>query len=151
MPDRMKINEAITIGAQPSEAELKAMAEDGVKAVINLRADGEDMQPMPPEAEGKKVQAFGMKYITLPVAIKEAGPDLVDRFRQALAETPKPVFVHCRLGKRAGAFVMMDQAVQQGWSGQQTLDMAEDMGFECDNEDMEQFVKDYIDSRAATT
>ncbi len=148
MPDRMKISDDLIVGAQPSEAELKAMSEDGVKTVINLRAAGEDMQPMSPDKEGHKVKEHGMAYVHLPVSMKEAGPETVDDFRKKLQKAKRPVFVHCKLGKRAGAFVMMDQAVREGWSGKETLKKAEEMGFECDNAKMEDFVRKYVDSRA---
>jgi uncharacterized protein (TIGR01244 family) len=151
MPDRMKINDQITLGAQPSEAELKAMSQDGVKTVINLRTRVEDLQPLDPAQEGAVVREHGMGYHHLPVSMKSADASLVDRFRACLDSAEKPVFVHCKLGKRAGAFVMMDHAVRQGWSGQDTLDRAAEMGFECDNEDLASFVRDYVDEHPKET
>lgn len=146
MPDRMKITDDITVAAQPSEAELQALAGEGFRTVLNLRHDGEDHQPLAPAAEGEVVREAGMAYVTLPVSMKDAGPALVDRFREALSKADKPAFVHCKLGKRAGAFVMMDHAVKQGWSGQETLDQAAAMGFDCDSEKLADFVRDYVDS-----
>ncbi len=148
MPDRMKISEQITVGAQPSEAELKAMSQDGIASIINLRTDGEDMQPISPQAEADLARQYEMQYQSLPVSMSDADASLVDQFRKTLADAKKPVFVHCKLGKRAGAFVMMHQAVEAGWSGEQTLKKAEEMGFECDNEKLESFVKDYVDQKA---
>ena len=34
-------------------------------------------------------------------------PELVDRFREKFPNLPKPVYAHCKSGKRAGAMVMM--------------------------------------------
>lgn len=147
MPDRMKISDELTIGAQPSEAELKAMANDGVRTIINLRTEEEDLQRIEPDEEARLAQKYGLAYVSLPTSIDSDGPGHVDRFRQELHGADKPVFIHCKLGKRAGAFVMMDKAVSAGWSGRKALDQAEQMGFECDNEQMERFVRDYVDQK----
>ncbi|MEW6488273.1 MAG: protein tyrosine phosphatase family protein [Thermodesulfobacteriota bacterium] len=148
MPERVQINDQITVGAQPSEAELKAMADEGTRTVINLRTAGESMQRMPPEEEGEVVRRFGMEYVHVPVSMEDADAELVDGFRAVLDRVPKPVYVHCRLGKRAGAFVMMDQAVEKGLSGKKTIQRAEEMGFECEEEALAGFVRDYVDARA---
>ncbi len=41
---------------------------------------------------------------------------------------------------------MMHQAVEQGMTGEQTLKQAEEMGFECEQEELREFVKNYVDS-----
>ncbi len=146
MPERIQINQQITVGAQPSEAELKAMSEEGVKSVINLRTADEKMQRLDPEAEGRTVRKFGMQYVHVPVSMEQADEELVDRFRHELDEAAKPVYIHCRMGKRAGAFTMMDQAVKKDMQGQETIEKAEDMGFECEEEALANFVRKYVDS-----
>ncbi|MFP4054516.1 MAG: fused DSP-PTPase phosphatase/NAD kinase-like protein [Phycisphaerae bacterium] len=147
MPDRIEVNNEITVGAQPSEAELKAMADEGYRSVISLRTDEEKMQELSPEEEGKRAMKFGLQYVNIPVSMEEADKQLVDRFRENLERMPKPVFVHCRMGKRAGAFTMMDQAVKKDMSGEKTIKKAEDMGFECDEDALADFVKNYVNSR----
>lgn len=146
MQERMKLNEQITVGAQPTEEQLPELQRDGFKTVINLRTAGEEAQPLSPEAEGARVREQGMEYRHLPVSPKAMGPELVDRFRQELEAAPGPVFVHCKSGTRAGAFSMMHLAVQAGWSGADTLQKAEEMGFECKQPELKEFVKGYIDS-----
>jgi len=149
MPDRIRINDEIIVGAQPSEAELKAMADGKTKSVINLRTEDEEMQPISPEEEGRIAGELGLEYVSIPVSMEKADAELVDRFCKELKTVAKPVFVHCRLGKRAGAFVMMDQAVQKGMSGKNAIQAAEDMGFECDQEALAAFVKDYVNERTS--
>lgn len=149
MPDRLQISDEITVGAQPSEAELKAMADGGTRSVINLRTSDEPMQRLSPDEEGDKAKEFGLDYAHIPVSMEDADAQLVDRFRQALDRAPKPVYVHCRLGKRAGAFTMMDRAVAQDMSGKQTLQTAQEMGFQCDEESLAAFVKGYVNEHTA--
>lgn len=146
MQDTMKLNEQITVAAQPSESEIGSLADQGYKSVINFRTEDEDQQPLSPDQEGRVVEAAGMQYLHFPVSMKEMDGELVDEFRKQFPEMPKPVFAHCKSGKRAGAMVMMHMAVEQGMTGQQTLDKAEEMGFECDKEELRTFVKQYVDN-----
>ncbi len=151
MEDRMKLNDHISVGAQPSEEQLRQMAEEGIKAVVNLRTEGEEDQPLSPAAEGEKVRALGMEYLHIPVSSKEPRAEQVDQFRAEVPQLPGPVFVHCASGKRAGAFAMMHQAVEAGWSGDETLEKAEQMGFECDVPALKDFVRGYIDENQPKT
>ncbi|NNJ24997.1 beta-lactamase hydrolase domain-containing protein [Alienimonas chondri] len=147
MQNLMKVNDDVTVGPQPSEAELGELAGEGFKTVVNFRTDGEEDQPLSPSAEGDKVRAEGLEYLNVPVSIDSMGPDLVDQFRHKYADLPKPVFAHCKSGKRAGAMVMMHVAVERGMSGEETLKQAEEMGFECDQPELKDMVKNYVDAR----
>ena len=142
----MKINDQVSVGPQPSQEELQKLAKQGFKSVVNFRTEGEDEQPLSPQAEGEKVKSAGMEYLHIPVSMKAMGLELVDQFREQFPDLPKPVFAHCKSGKRAGAMVMMHMAVEQGLTGEQTLQHAEKMGFECDQPQLKEFVKSYVDS-----
>lgn len=146
----MKINDQVTVGSQPSEDELQKLGQQGFRSVVNFRTQAEEEQPLTPQAEGKKVKSAGMEYLHIPVSMKAMGPELVDQFREKFADLPKPVFAHCKSGKRAGAMVMMHMAVEQGMTGEQTLQRAKEMGFECDQPELEQFVRQYVDSHTQT-
>jgi uncharacterized protein (TIGR01244 family) len=148
MPDkRMKINDQVTVGAQPSEEEISQLHEEGFQSIVNFRTEGEEEQPLSPDAEGEKVEAAGMKYLSIPVSMKSMTAGQVDQFCRQFKDLPKPIFAHCKSGKRAGAMVMMHVAVEKGMTGDQTLQKAEEMGFECDKEELKAFVKNYVDNR----
>lgn len=147
MTQQMQISEEVTVGGQPSGDKLEQLAKDGFKTVVNLRTEGEEDQPLSPDVEGDKVRELGMEYVHFPVSRDEMSPELEDEFRQRLPSFATPVFVHCGSGKRAGAFVVMDKAIKEGWSGEATLQRAEEMGFECNVPEIKEFVKSYVDSR----
>ena len=149
MVQAMKIDENVSVGGQPSLDELKQLASEGFKTVVNMRKPGEEEQPMSPEEERQQVEQLGLRYEHFPVAKEDMTPQVVDEFRQQLPQWEKPVFVHCRSGKRSGALVMVDRAVQQGWTGDEALQRAEQMGFECDVPEIKEFVKSYVDSKRA--
>ena len=148
MSERHKINDRVTVGAQVTEQEVQRLPQEGYKTVVNLREPGEQEQPISPDDERRLVEAAGMKYLHIPVSGKDMKPEQVDRFRQELKTLPAPVFVHCHKGKRAGAFAMMAAAVEAGWSGDRTLETAEQMGFKCDTPQLKDFVKGYVDRNA---
>jgi uncharacterized protein (TIGR01244 family) len=143
----MKFNDQLTVGPQPSQEELKSLPDDGFRSVINFRTAGEDEQPLSPEEEGEVVQGTGLKYLHVPVSMDGMDEKKVDQFREQYQSLPKPVFAHCKSGKRAGAMMMMHTAVEQGISGEQALEKAKEMGFECDKPELEQFVKQYVNNR----
>ncbi|QDT77554.1 Beta-lactamase hydrolase-like protein [Gimesia maris] len=148
MADNMKINDEVTVGPQPSAEEINQLSQQGFKSVVNFRTEGEDEQPLSPTAEKEKVNDAEMEYLHIPVSMKAMGPELVDGFREKYPQLPKPVFAHCKSGKRAGAMVMMHLAVEEGMGGEETLQKAEAMGFECEQEELRQFVRNYVDQHA---
>lgn len=146
--ETMKLIDEVSVGAQPTHEQLKMLAQQGYKAVINFRTIGEEDQPISPAEEGEKVNNLGMKYLHVPVSAESMKAETVDKFRKQYVSLPKPVFAHCKSGKRAGAMVMMHMASEQGMSGKKTLEKAEQMGFECDQPELKEFVEHYVDQHS---
>lgn len=151
MPERLKINEEVTIAPQPDEAEIQSLPEVGFRSVVNLRAEGEDAQQIAPQAEGEMVKAAGMQYLHLPVAMSSLDEELVNTFRRHYRGIPKPMYVHCELGKRAGALVLMHIACERGLTSEEAMEQAHEMGFDCEQPQMKEFVKTYIESYCRTS
>jgi uncharacterized protein (TIGR01244 family) len=126
------------------------LADEGFKAIVNLRPKGEDDQQLDPDAEADIARDLGLRYLNLPVTMDSISEDQVDAFRRQLSELPEPIYVHCSAGKRAGAFVMMHTAAEQDMSGDEALKKAEEMGFECDQPELESFVKNYVNNHEAS-
>lgn len=145
MEGRMRINDHLTVGPQPTEEELKQLVAEGFRSVVNLRMPGEEEQPLSPDDEKEQVRALGLEYLHIPVSKEGIQPEQVDRFRHKVQRLPGPVFVHCHSGKRAGALAMIHTACEAGISGEQTLHQAEQMGFRCDVPQLKEFVKGYVD------
>jgi len=150
MQERMKIADDVTVSAQPDTDTIAQLPGEGFQSVVNFRTDGEDDQPLSPAAEREAVEAAGMQYVHIPVSMQSMGTKLVDQFRERYAELPKPVFAHCKSGKRAGAMVMMHLASEQGLNGEQALEQAKQKGFECDQPELETFVRHYVDARSVS-
>lgn len=149
MTPEMKLTEEISVGGQPGDEDLKQLAAHGFRSVINLRREGEEDQPLSPAEEESRARQAGLEYRHIPVSSDNLDAAKVDRFREELRQLPTPVFVHCAGGTRAGAFSMMDLAIRKGWSGEECLRRAEEMGFKCDKPELKEFVRQYIDSHSA--
>jgi uncharacterized protein (TIGR01244 family) len=146
---KMKIDDQITVGPQPSAEELRQLKAQGYQTIVNFRTDGEEEQPLSPSAEGEAVRELGMDYVNLPVSMQSMTPEVVDQFRDQFADLSTPVYAHCKSGKRAGAMVMIHRACEEGLSGSEAIQQSEQMGFECDQPELKQFVIDYVDAHSA--
>jgi uncharacterized protein (TIGR01244 family) len=146
MDKRLKLNEELTVGCQPTKQDLQELALEGYRSVVNLRYAGEETEQLSPATEGGVVRRLGMQFEHLPVAHDAVTADVVDQFRDRYNQWPKPVFVHCKSGKRAGAFALLHLAAEFGWDGWQALDEADQMGIELDRQPLRDSVAAYADA-----
>lgn len=137
MPPINLTDHGLAVLAQPDEAQLKELADAGVRTVVNLRNDGEDTQPMSVREEGEVCGRLGMDYVSLPMSMKppeDGGADekLATAFETMLsaAREAGPVAVHCKLGQRAGAMVLIALARHQRWDAERALSEADRLGLD---------------------
>jgi uncharacterized protein (TIGR01244 family) len=129
------ITAAITVGDQPSEADLERLKREGYVGVVNLRQPGEPEQPLSPTGEGAKVEGIGMEYLHYGVGgapLSEPGVTAVSDFVDRLAEGGGKVLVHCRRGPRAFALVLLQQARANNWKPEEAIARGKAMGLEVD-------------------
>lgn len=108
---------------QPTKEQLQAMAESGIKHVINLRPDSEmDWD------ERQYVESLGMTYAVLPIAsAADLTVDNAAALDELLTQTSgEPVLVHCASGNRVGAVI----AIREGKLKNQSLEQAIETGKE---------------------
>lgn len=148
MQDTVKINDRFTVAKFAPEADqIKQAADEGFRSLINMQTEEEDKKlKMKPQEERRRATEAGLTFLHHPVDGEKLSEDLVDTFRRKATDLPAPVLVHCASGKRSGAFVMMHIACEQGMSGEEVIEKAEEMGFECDTPELEKFVKDYVNN-----
>jgi uncharacterized protein (TIGR01244 family) len=145
--DKIKVSDDVSIGGQPTEADLKELQELGFKSVVNLRMEGEKNQPMSPDEEDEKVHELEMQYLHIPISMDTIGSSHIEQFREEYQRLALPAYVHCAGGTRAGALVMMDQAVKDGISGDEALKRAEELGVNCDSPKIRQLITSYVDCK----
>ncbi|MFP4561464.1 MAG: beta-lactamase hydrolase domain-containing protein [Thiohalorhabdus sp.] len=141
----IQMDEDYVVGLSvPDPEEMEELAAKGFRAVANLREAGEEKEYLSPREEEEQARRNDMEYVHTPVSTDDLSEERVDELREVLQQLPRPVLVHCKSGKRSGAFLLMHTASERGQSGEEAVGQAESMGFRCENAEMEQFVTDYI-------
>jgi uncharacterized protein (TIGR01244 family) len=97
-------------GAQPSEEGIRTLASYKVGTVLNLRAEDDSR-------EAKMVRDAGMTYLHLPLEAETVTVADAEKILALIADAPKPVFVHCHVGRdRTGLAVAAYRMHFQGWT-----------------------------------
>jgi uncharacterized protein (TIGR01244 family) len=123
----------ITIGDQPTEADLKQLKQEGYGAIVNLRNDGEPEQPLSTSEEGAIVRELGMDYLHYGVGaapLTASGVNAVADFIDQHAQGPDKVLVHCRKGGRVVALLLLQQARANKWNADEVIARGKAIGLE---------------------
>ena len=82
-------------------ADIDALAETGVRTIVNNRPDGEDQGQLPATEARRIAEAHGIAYHHIPVTAATLSRADVDAFAAVLRDAPAPVVAHCRSGTRS--------------------------------------------------
>lgn len=124
---------SITIGDQPTAADLEQLKAEGYVGVVNLRNAGEPDQPLGPSEEGEKARALGLEYLHYGVGgapLTREGVTAVGDFIDRHAQGENKVLVHCRRGGRAVALLLLREARAQRWTAGEAIARGKAMGLE---------------------
>jgi tyrosine-protein phosphatase SIW14 len=113
-------------GAQPTPEGLKALADLGVKTIVDLRHGKEHS-----DEEQKAAERLGMRYINVPMEGLNAPTDqqVANLLAVLNAADQGAVFVHCREGKdRTGAVVAFYRIAHDHWPNDKALEEAKAFG-----------------------
>ncbi len=144
------ITGTITIGDQPTEADLARLKGEGYVGVVNLRNPGEPEQPMSPQEEGEKARSLGLDYLHYGVGgapLSEQGVEAVCDFVDRHTQGEQKVLVHCRKGGRAVALVLLQQARANHWKPEEAIARGKAMGLEVDG-GLRTLVETYLQQHA---
>jgi uncharacterized protein (TIGR01244 family) len=109
---------------QPAADDWRALADAGVRTVVNLRTAAE-MQGRDERAE---VEAVGLRYVELPISgVADITPENAKALSALLAAADGPVLVHCASGNRVGGLLALAMA-QSGMSTSAALDFGRSAG-----------------------
>ena len=144
IPHFLKLTDQIWTGGQPWLEHYPKLKEAGIKVIINLRPHAEYQG----EREEAKVKELGMKYFNIPVDFSAPDELDVDDFLKLTDEQLKngPVFIHCAVATRVGAFWMIRRVVRDSWEYDKALEEANRIGLN-NNARMIEFAREYIDKK----
>jgi protein tyrosine phosphatase (PTP) superfamily phosphohydrolase (DUF442 family) len=143
IPHFLKLSDQVWTGGQPWLEHLPKLKEAGVKVIINLRPHNE----WNGEREATKVKELGMSYFNIPVIFNEPDELDADDFLKLTDEQLKngPVFIHCAMGPRVGAFWMIRRVLRDGWEYDKALEEANRIGLR--QAPLIEFAKQYIEKK----
>ena len=120
-----EITNELAITGQPTFDELQQLAEDGYRSVVNLRSPDETGFL---EEERQKIEYLGLRYVNLPIQIRNLNLDHLIPVIQTLVSLPKPTLVHCDNGIRSSIVVLVQIAIEQGIRAEDALQRVEKLG-----------------------
>ena len=91
----------VYVSGQLFEHDVRLMAKQGVRSIMNNRPDGESMgQPLSADL-ANIAEELGMTFLHLPVNPKAITKQVVEEFAKARDELERPLLVFCRSGARS--------------------------------------------------
>jgi protein tyrosine phosphatase (PTP) superfamily phosphohydrolase (DUF442 family) len=109
-----RVSEGLVTGGMPTEAQIRAAAEEGFGVVINLAtfSPGHSLVD-----EGELVRSLGMEYYAIPVEWEApAREDFMALEKLLLELGPARILLHCAANYRASAFYALFAQKHLGWS-----------------------------------
>ena len=144
IPHFLKLTDQVWTGGQPWLEHLPKLKDAGIKVIINLRPHAEYQG----EREEAKVKELGMGYFNIPVDFRAPDELDADDFLKLTDEQLKngPVFIHCAVATRVGAFWMIRRVLRDSWEFDKALEEANRIGLN-NNARMIEFAREYIDKK----
>ena len=133
------IIDGITVAGQPTDDEIKQLAERGFKTLINVRLPDEMDEP-----EAPKAAAAGLTYLEVGFVGGTVRPDHVKRVRQAVDASTGPVVIHCHAGTRAAVIAGIIGAEKAGQSAEDALRKIDEADFDVTDSPYEVFIRHYF-------
>lgn len=118
-----KINEELAIAGPITLNELRQIAKEGYKSVLNLRSPSHSSNN-----EQQQVECLGLHHVNLPIDNEVMNPEIAIRVINQINQLPKPTLVCCNNATLAAAMVLMHIAISQGQPLQQAFRRAEELG-----------------------
>jgi sulfide:quinone oxidoreductase len=97
--------------------DIAALAQAGIKTIVNNRPDGEDSGQLPAGEARRIAEAHGIDYHHIPMTAATLTRAEVDATADVLANSPQPIVLHCRSGTRSAllwALVRMREGADPG-------------------------------------
>ena len=91
----------VSAAGKLDRADIEALADAGIRTIVNNRPDGEDPGQLPAEEARRLAEARGIAYHHIPVTAASLTAGDVDAMAAVLAKAERPIVLHCRSGTRS--------------------------------------------------
>ncbi len=108
-----RIDDTLATSGQPSEAQLRSVAEEGYEVIINLALHDQPRYSLPDETG--LVEGLGIEYVHIPVQFDAPQEtDLLTFFAAMEKYKHRKILVHCAANMRVTAFLGLYRYIRQG-------------------------------------
>ncbi|HEX5318352.1 MAG TPA: TIGR01244 family sulfur transferase [Stellaceae bacterium] len=101
LPPLAQLAPGLSAAGKLDRADIEALADSGIKTIINNRPDGEDPGQLSAADARKLCESRGIAYHHIPFVAATLTKADVDAFAAVLAAAKGPVVAHCRSGTRS--------------------------------------------------
>jgi uncharacterized protein (TIGR01244 family) len=107
IPNYLRVRPDFATGGAPTAEGLERLREFGFAVVVDLREPSEET-----DAERARVEAAGLRYVSIPVAPETLSWADVDRVKAVIDDPARgPLLLHCASGNRVGGvWVLLEAA-----------------------------------------
>ncbi|WP_413172408.1 beta-lactamase hydrolase domain-containing protein [Anabaena azotica] len=144
MSDVKKVNDDLSIAGQISAEELRKLAIEGFKSVLNLRNPDENGFF---HDEKQQAEIVGLEYVNVPLNSKEPNQQLTAEAILEIDHLPKPILIHCAGGARAGGIALIADAIQAGLTYEEIAQKATELGINLEQPHLKQFLLEKFAAR----
>ncbi|MEW6353036.1 MAG: sulfur transferase domain-containing protein [Pseudomonadota bacterium] len=135
-----RVNERFSFGDESTPEQLKNLAAQGYKTVIDLCTPEEGRQIAAAQA-----QQAGLALRQVPVSVNALSADTVQKFIDSAGHAAGPVYVRCASGKRAGLMTLLALATEENWPEEKFFEQVHAAGFDCSSAPaLAQFAQEYM-------
>ncbi|GAA4011913.1 beta-lactamase hydrolase domain-containing protein [Actimicrobium antarcticum] len=120
-----RIDDEFFIGPQPTDEDLAAAKQRGIKTVIDFRLPHEMAT-----SNAALTASQGLAYVNIPTNKAALSTDQIDDLDRAIKDHAGPFLLHCATGARAALLLSLRKAKQHGWATEQTFCEAKRLGFD---------------------
>ncbi|MEA5604322.1 beta-lactamase hydrolase domain-containing protein [Nostoc sp. UHCC 0252] len=120
-----KINDDLAIAGQITLDQLRQIAEEGYRSVLNLRLSSETGLLAD---EQEKAEFLGLYYLNFPTKTEDINHQSTLQIYQTISGLPKPTLIHCDNSVRSAAIVLLYIAIKQGITFEKALQKVINLG-----------------------
>jgi uncharacterized protein (TIGR01244 family) len=107
---------------------------DGYATVIDIRPDGEAADQLSSSTAAQAASESHLKFVYIPVPREVIPAESVAALGVAIANSPKPIVLYCRIGRRAvRTFSLVEASRFDGPDASTILSMVQSTGFSADD------------------
>jgi uncharacterized protein (TIGR01244 family) len=117
-----QLTDGISVSEQIKLGQIKDVRQSGFATIIDLRPDGEAAGQPHAATVQSAASAYKLAFVYVPVPHGDIPDSAVEALAKAIDESPKPILMYCRSGRRAArTWALVEASTRDGMGAPQIL------------------------------